>query len=117
MTERDVERLLREADGAATTHKLPSAGLVYWRASIRARGEAARKAERPITIVEGLAVAAVAGVGAAVGGAAWHSFAGLLLPPLGLVTMVALGAAAFAVISPLALVALGSRMRFDRRRD
>jgi hypothetical protein len=116
MTDADIERLLRE-DFERTTRdaKLPSAGLVYWRAGIRARSEAARTADRPLTIAHGVAAAAVAGVAAALGGAAWHS-----LPPLtdwGRFTALAVGAAALAVISPLALVAVAARMRVDRPQD
>lgn len=117
MSENDLEQLLRDDYDATAGVKLPSAGLVYWRASIRARGESARKVEQPFTIVQGLAAAAVAGVGVALGGVAWQSWAGFQLPQLGLTTTLALGAAALVVISPLALVVLGSRMRFDRPPD
>lgn len=118
ITDKDIERLMREDhDALCRDAKIPSAGLVYWRASIRARSEAARKVEQPFTIVQGLAAAAVAGVGVAMGGYAWRSIAGFESATLGLVTTIALGAAALVVISPLALVALGSRMRFDRPQD
>jgi hypothetical protein len=36
---------------------VPSAGLVWWRAELRARQEAARKAARPMTLVQGVAAA------------------------------------------------------------
>jgi hypothetical protein len=36
---------------------VPSAGLVWWRAELRARQEAARKAARPMTLVQGIAAA------------------------------------------------------------
>lgn len=36
---------------------VPTAGLVWWRAELRARQEAARKAARPMTLVHGVAAA------------------------------------------------------------
>ena len=117
MTDQDLERLLRENyQETCGDAKIPSAGLIYWRASIRARSEAARKVEQPFTIVQGIAAAAVAGVGVALGGFAWQSWATSALQ-LGVTTLFGLGVAALVVISPLALVALGSRMRFDRPQD
>ena len=94
----DYDAILRDA-------KIPSAGLVYWRASIRARAEAARTVERPFTIAQGLAAAAVAGVGVALGGF------GLQLHGLNPMMTAALGLAAVVVISPLVLVALALRAR------
>jgi hypothetical protein len=44
--------------------RVPSSGLVWWRAQRRARQEAARAAARVVTIVQGVSV--VAGIGAAV---------------------------------------------------
>jgi hypothetical protein len=51
---------------AAPDVRLPSAGLVWWRAELRARREAVRTAERPLTLVHALAGAATIGVLAAV---------------------------------------------------
>jgi hypothetical protein len=45
--------------------RLPSAGLVWWRAEIRTRQEAFRAAGRPITYVQ--VIAAVSGIGIALG--------------------------------------------------
>jgi hypothetical protein len=53
--------------------KLPAAGLMYWRATIRARAEAARKAEQPITIAHGVAASCVVGAGCALVAYAWKS--------------------------------------------
>jgi hypothetical protein len=124
ISDRELERLVREADELLGQQaRIPSAGLVYWRASIRARSEAARKVERPFTIVQGLAAAAVVGVGVALSGFAlndtpWLSTLSMpRLPELSPLTTLALCVAALAVISPLALVALASRMRFDRPQD
>jgi len=117
MTDQDLEQLLRENhQETCRDAKIPSAGLIYWRASIRARSEAARKVEQPFTIVQGIAAASVAGVGVALGGFAWQTWA-TLPSQLGVATLFGLAVAALVVISPLALVALGSRMRFDRPQD
>ena len=106
-----IARALRDdCDALERDAKIPGAGLVYWRASIRARSEAARRVERPFTIAQGLAAAAVAGVGAALAGFA----AQLPLPTPSRLAIAALGVAALVVISPLALVALALRTPADR---
>ena len=48
--------------------QVPSASLVWWRAELRARHEAARTAARPITVVHAFAAAAAVGVILALGG-------------------------------------------------
>jgi hypothetical protein len=53
--------------------RVPSAAIVWWRATIRARTEAARVAERPITMVQGAAGACAVGLACGVVGAAWQS--------------------------------------------
>jgi hypothetical protein len=114
----EIEHLLRDDREALSREaNIPSAGLVYWRASIRARSESARKVEQPFAIVHGLAAAALGGVGLALGGFLWQSLSLFELPRLEPLTTAALCAAALVVISPLALVALGSRTRFDRPQD
>ena len=52
------------ADGSAARRDavVPSAAIVWWRAQMRARQEAARAITRPITFVQGLAIACAAGV-------------------------------------------------------
>src|SRR5262245_18292967 len=124
----DIARALRD-DYEATCRdaKIPSAGAMYWRASIRARAEAARKVDRPLTVAAGVAAAAVVGAGAAVIGTAWKMMPAewshwTPLNPLvaNPVMTLALGAAALVAISPLALIALGafgSRTRFDPPQD
>ena len=62
----DDEHLQRDA-------KVPAAGLMWWRATIRARAEAARTAEKPITIVQGIAGSCVVGFGCALGAYVWRS--------------------------------------------
>jgi len=54
-----------EHDLALAEARVPSAGLVWWRAELRARREAAKAVERPLTLVHSLAAASAIGVGAA----------------------------------------------------
>src|SRR5262245_32995011 len=58
-----VAQLLRDDYSAlAADVRVPSAALVWWRAELRARREAVRAAERPLTIVHAFAGAAALGV-------------------------------------------------------
>jgi hypothetical protein len=57
-----VEAIAAEAARARTEAAPPSSAIVWWRAQMRARQEAARAADRPITIVHGLAIACCAGI-------------------------------------------------------
>jgi hypothetical protein len=50
----------------------PTAGVVWWRATIRARAEATRTAMQPITLWQGIAAASIVGVVAALGGGLWQ---------------------------------------------
>ena len=50
----------------------PTAGMVWWRATIRARAEAARTAMQPISVLQGIAGACMAGVMAALVTVAWR---------------------------------------------
>jgi len=61
-----VARALRDDHAAACREaQPPSAAIVWWRATIRARAEAARTVSQPITILQG--VAAACGIGLACG--------------------------------------------------
>jgi hypothetical protein len=51
------------------TVSVPDAGLVWWRAQLRARREAAKLAGRPITAAQVLGLASAAGIGGACFGA------------------------------------------------
>jgi hypothetical protein len=57
--------LHEEHDLALAEARVPSPGLVWWRAELRARREGAKAAERPLTLVHSLAAASAIGVGAA----------------------------------------------------
>ena len=54
-----VRPLLEDGERASGEAHLPPASVVWWRAQIRARGEAARLATWPLTLAHGAAVAAV----------------------------------------------------------
>jgi hypothetical protein len=70
----EVARALREdRDTACREAQLPSSGTVWWRATIRARADAARTAAQPITIAQGAAGACAIGLTCALAGAAWRS--------------------------------------------
>jgi hypothetical protein len=47
--------------------------MVWWRATIRARAEAARTAARPISVLQGIAGACFVGAAAGLVSVAWHS--------------------------------------------
>jgi len=58
-----------ELEAAPSAPPLPESGLVWWRAQMRARQEAARLAVRPITVTQAVAFAAAVGVLGALFGA------------------------------------------------
>jgi hypothetical protein len=70
----EVAGVLREDHAEACRDApIPSAGAVWWRATVRARAEAARTAAQPITILQGVAGACGVGLVAALAGIAWRS--------------------------------------------
>ena len=62
----DREALCREAQP-------PAAGMVWWRATIRARAEMARTATQPISVLQGIAGACIVGAAAGLATVAWQS--------------------------------------------
>jgi len=60
-----AKALQDDADTTSYDVRLPSAGLVWWRAELRARRDAMRTAERPLTLVHAFAGACGVGVLAA----------------------------------------------------
>ena len=68
-----AEALAAEGIDARREAAPPSSAIVWWRAQMRARQEAVRTADRPITIVHALAIASGAGLSLALIGmiAAW----------------------------------------------
>ena len=66
-TDAEIEAIVAEAIAAEVSLARseaapPSSAIVWWRAQMRARQEAAQAADRPITIVHGLAIACGAGL-------------------------------------------------------
>ena len=71
----DVAGALRAGHKAACREAPgPSAGAVWWRATVRARAEATRTVSQPITILQGIAGACGAGLAVALIGLTWRSF-------------------------------------------
>lgn len=62
----DREWLCREAQP-------PTAGMVWWRATIRARADAARTATQPISVLQGIAAATIVGAVAGLVTVGWQS--------------------------------------------
>jgi len=72
----ELARLLQDDQKALCAEaQVPSAGAVWWRATIRARAEAARTAGQPITLLQGIAAATAVGLFVALVGAWWRSVA------------------------------------------
>jgi hypothetical protein len=71
-----VEAIAAEAALARTEAAPPSSAIVWWRAQMRARQEAARAADRPISIVHGLAIACGAGLALSLIGSAMAGLRG-----------------------------------------
>jgi len=71
----DVARALHaDRDDLCREAHLPAAGMVWWRATIRARAEAARTVTQPISILQGVAAACIAGAAAGLVTVAWQSW-------------------------------------------
>lgn len=90
---------------AVRTARVPSSGLVWWRAQRRARAEAARAAARVVTIVQGVVVAVGVGAAVAIAGtdnvASAVSFASTQLLSHGIVVAIAI--TAWFAIAPVAV--------------
>jgi hypothetical protein len=114
----ELARLLRDDQRMLCDEApVPSAGAVWWRATMRARAEAARTAGQPITLLQGIAAATAVGlfVGLAGGwwrsimlGGAWFERAGDLVSrsaaiPATLGLLLLLAFAACLIVGPLAV--------------
>ena len=76
----EIERALCEDhDDLCRAAPVPDGGLVWWRATIRARADAARVAEQPIAIAHSVAGASVIGLACALGVLAWRAMPELIL--------------------------------------
>ena len=65
--------LHHDRDALCRQARPPAAGMVWWRATIRARADAARTATQPISVLQGIAGACVVGAAAGVVSVAWQS--------------------------------------------
>lgn len=75
----EVARALRDdRESACRDARVPAAGQVWWRATIRARAEAARTAAQPITALQGITGACAVGLACGLAGAIWRSLQGAL---------------------------------------
>lgn len=95
----------REAHGNV---QIPAAGLVWWRAELRARQEAMRKVSRPMTVVQAFGAAAGVGAAAALLSLAWPWLRALVMPDLSTLSFAQWGiviviAFAVIVIAPVAM--------------
>ena len=73
----EVARALRDdCEAACREAPVPAAGMVWWRATIRARADAARTATQPITVVQGIAGASAVGLTCGLASIAWRSLHG-----------------------------------------
>ena len=108
----EVARALHgDRESACREAPVPSAGLVWWRATMRARADAARTAAQPITVWQGVTGACAAGLAGGLAAMAWRTLHGLVSMDLvagssfalsyGLTILLALGACL--VLAPLAL--------------
>ena len=63
-----AEQVRREFEDTRQDARVPTPEIVWWRAQMRAREEAARKAARPILFTQALAIAALIGLLVSVAG-------------------------------------------------
>ena len=75
-----AQQIRQEFEHTTSTARVPTPEIVWWRAQMRAREEAARKAARPIVFTHALAMAALIGLLVSVAGR-------LTLPVLSLVDL------------------------------
>ena len=102
-----VQQIRQEFEQTTREAHVPTPEIVWWRAQMRARQEAARKAARPILLTQALAVAASIGLLVALAGRVTLpavSFAEMSPLSVGLPLLYIVIAAAFClVIAPLAV--------------
>jgi len=69
----EVARALHDDRESLCRRDPPAAGIVWWRATIRARADAARTATQPISVLQAIAGASIMGAGAGLVTIAWRS--------------------------------------------
>jgi len=101
-----AQQIREEFEHTTRTARVPTAEIVWWRAQMRAREDAARKAARPILFTQALAIAALIGLLVSVAGRLTLPAFSFMLPSLsaGLPLLYIVIAATFClVIAPLAV--------------
>lgn len=102
-----AQQIRQEFEHTTREARVPTAEIVWWRAQMRAREEAARKAARPILFTQALAIAAVIGLLVSLAGRlTLPAFSLVELSPLSVGTPVfyVVAAAAFCLLAaPLAV--------------
>jgi hypothetical protein len=63
-----AQQIRQEFEHTTRTARVPTPEIIWWRAQMRARQEAARKAARPIVFTQALAIAALIGLLVSVAG-------------------------------------------------
>jgi hypothetical protein len=101
-----AEQVRREFEATRIEARVPTAEIVWWRAQMRAREEAARKAARPILLTQALAIAALLGLLISLAGRL--TLPSVSLPDLSLaaglpLVRIALAAAGCLILAPIAL--------------
>ena len=104
----EVALAFHEDREARSEVQVPSAGLVWWRAELRARQEAMRKVSRPMTVVQAFGAAAGVGAAAALLSLAWPWLRALVMVDLSTLSFAQWGiviviAFAVIVIAPVAM--------------
>jgi hypothetical protein len=110
-----AEQVRREFDETRRDARVPTPEIVWWRAQMRAREEAARKAARPILFTQALAIAALIGLLLSVVGRmtvetiSWPAFDLLTTSQTSLLLPVAIVAGCWLILAPIALYYAFSR--------
>jgi hypothetical protein len=105
-----VERLLTEVlrddhESLCGVANVPPAGLVWWRATMRARADAVRTVDRPIAAAQTLAVACLIALAIGAVASAWRTLPDVLV---GHAVVAMLGIAVCLLVAPIAvLIAIG----------
>ena len=102
-----AEQIRQEFEHTKRQARVPTPEIVWWRAQMRAREEAARKAARPIVLTQALAIAALIGLLISLAGRLTlpaFSFAEMSSLSVGQPLLrVALAAICFLVVTPIAV--------------
>ena len=81
---------------------IPPAGLVWWRATIRARADAARTVERPIAVAQFLAVACLLALAVSAVASTWRTVPEVVAQHA---VVVVVGVAVCLLVAPVAVLA------------